>query len=63
MTAAAYDFYPRIDSTEPDLQDVLDWEEPDHRSLRERLADRLEDFGVAVALRYWSVVRVVRGRP
>jgi hypothetical protein len=63
MAAAAYEFYPRVDSTEPDLQDVLDWEEPDHRSLRDRVADQLEDFGVAVARRYWTFVRIVRGRP
>jgi hypothetical protein len=63
MTAAAYEFYPRVDSTEPDLQDVIDWEEADHRSLRERVADRLEDLGVAVAHRYWTFVRIVRGRP
>lgn len=45
--------------TEPE---ILDWDEPDTRTMREKLADRLEDFGCAFAMRYWAIVRRVRGR-
>ncbi len=70
MATSLYDILhgaPVLDPTEPDNDAVMDWDELDARTNRERLADWLEDtgnrFGHYVSRRYARLVRAVRGRP
>jgi hypothetical protein len=48
--------------TMPDIEtEIEDYEVPDTRTVRERIADWLESVGRAVATEYWAFVCWVRG--